>query len=142
MCIWPMHKVEDIFSQLNSAQSIFPHWTSEQDITKSLLDEESIPKTTFTLPFGKFEYVKVPFQLAQAPAYFQELMTGILNDFNFAIAYLDDTIIISKTAEEHLDQIKQVFKKLQSVHLSIKLSKCNFFTKETQHLGHILSTKE
>ena len=39
--------------------------------------------SAFNLPFGKFEYVKVPFGLAQAPAYFQELMTGILKDFPF-----------------------------------------------------------
>ena len=52
----------------------------------------------FNSPFGKYEYVKVPFGLAQGPAYFQELMTGILKDFNFMIAYLDDIIIFSKTA--------------------------------------------
>ena len=40
--------------------------------------------------------MKVPFGLAQAPAYFQELMTGILKDFNFTIAYPDDIIIFSK----------------------------------------------
>ena len=68
-------------------------------------------------------------------------MTGILKDFNFAIAYLDDIIIFSKTVEEHLDHIKQVFKKLRSTHLSMKLSKCHFFTKEIQYLGHILSMK-
>ena len=67
------------------------------------LDEESIPKTTFTLPFGKYEYIKVPFRLVQAPAYFQALMTGILKDFNFTIAYLDGIIIFSKAVEEHLD---------------------------------------
>ena len=68
-------------------------------------------------------------------------MTRILKDFNFAIAYLDDIIIFSRTAEEHLDCIKQVFEKLRSTHLSMKLSKCHFFTKEIQYLGHILSTK-
>ena len=67
----------------------------------------------------------------QAPAYFQELMTGVLKDFTFAITYLDDIIIFSKTAEEHLSHIKQVFEKLKNVHLSIKLSKCHFFPKET-----------
>ena len=67
-------------------------------------------------------------------------MTGILKDFNLAIAYLDDTIIFSRTAEEHLNHIKQVFEKLRSAHLSMKLSKCHFFTKEIQYLGHILST--
>ena len=54
-----------------------------------------------------YEYVKVPFGLAQAQAYFQELMTGILKDFNFAIAYLDDIIIFSRTAEEHLSHIRK-----------------------------------
>ena len=106
------------------------------------LDEESIPKTAFTSPFGKYEYIKVPFGLTQAPAYFQELMTGILKDFSFTIAYLHDIIIFSKTAEEKMDHIKHVFKKLRSAHLSMKLSKCHFFTKDSKYLGHILSTKE
>ena len=44
------------------------------------LDKPSIPKTALNSPFGRFEYVKVPFGLVQAPAYFQELMTGILKD--------------------------------------------------------------
>ena len=95
----------------------------------------------FNSPFGKYEYVKVPFGLAQAPACFQELMTGILKDFDFAIAYLDDIIIFSTTAEEHLSHIKQVFEKLCTAKLSIKFSKCHFFTKEIQYLGHFLSTK-
>ena len=76
------------------------------------LDKSSIPKTAFNLPFGKYKYIKVPFRLAQAPAYFQELMTGILKDFDFAIAYLDDIIILSRTAEEHLSDIRKVFEKL------------------------------
>ena len=106
------------------------------------LDESSIPKTAFTSPFGKYEYNKVPFGLTQAPAYFQELMTGVLKDFSFAIAYLDNIIIFSRIQQkEHLSHIKQVFEKLRNAHLLMKLSKCHFFTKEIQYLRHILSTK-
>ena len=68
-------------------------------------------------------------------------MAGILKEFNLTIAYLDDIIIFSRTAEEHLDHINQVFEKLRSAHLSMKLSKCHFFTKEIKYLGHILSNK-
>ena len=68
------------------------------------------PRLPFTSPFGKYKYIKVPIGLTQASAYFQELVTGILKDFNFAIAYLDGIIILSRTAEEHLDHIKQVLK--------------------------------
>ena len=67
-------------------------------------------------------------------------MTGVLKDFPFAITYLDDIIIVSRSAEEQLDYIKQVLKTLLNAQLSMKLSKCNFFAKEVQYLGHILST--
>ena len=91
-----MPKVEDIFSKLNGAT-----YLTTLDLRAGYhqipLDKISNTKTAFNSPFGKYEYVKLPFGLAQAPAYFQELMTGILKDFNFTIAYLDDIIIFSKT---------------------------------------------
>ena len=125
---WPMPKVEDIFSKLNGATyfTTFYLCTGHHHIP---LDKSSIPKTAFNSPFGKYEYVKVPFGLAQAPAYFQELMTGILKDFPFAITYLDDIIIFSKTPQEHLSHIHMVFEKLKSANLSMKKSKCSFFFK-------------
>ena len=138
--IWPMPKVEDIFSQLNGVK-----YFSTLDLRAGYhhirLTTDSIPKTAFTSPFGKYEYIKVPFGLAQAPTYFQELMTGVLKDLPFAMAYLDDIIIYSSTPEEHLQHIKTVFKKLSHAKLSMKLSKCHFFTKEIQYLGHILGVE-
>ena len=106
-----MPKVEDIFFKLNEAKHF-----STLDLRAGYhhvpLEKSSIPETAFNSPFGKYEYVKVPFRLAQAPAYFQELMTRILKDFDFAIAYLDDIIIFSKRAVEHLSHIRKVFEKL------------------------------
>ena len=135
---WPMPKVEDIFSKLNRA-TYFTTLDLHTGYHHIPLDKSSIPKTAFNSPFRKYEYVKVPFRLAQAPAYFQELMTGILKDFPFAIAYLDNIIIFSKTPQEHLSHIHMVCKKLKSANLSMKKSKCSFFLKEIQYLGHILS---
>ena len=101
---WPMPKVEDIFSKLNRA-TYFTTLDLRAGYHHIPLDKPSIPKMAFNSPLGKFEHVKVPFGLAQAPAYFQELMTGKLKDFPFAIAYLDDIIIFSKTPQEHLSYI-------------------------------------
>ena len=137
--MWPMPKVEDIVSKLNGA-TYFTTLDLCAGYHHISLDKSSIPKTAFNSPFGKYEYVKVPFGLAQAPAYFQELMTGILKDFPFAIAYLDDIIIFSKTPQKHLLHICMVFEKLKTTNLSMKKSKCSFFSKEIQYLGHILST--
>ena len=68
-------------------------------------------------------------------------MTGILKDFNFAIAYLDGIIIFSKMAEEHPYHIKQVFEKLQAAKLSMKLANVTSFPKRFNNIGHFLSTK-
>ena len=120
-----MPKVEHIFSKLNGATyfTILDVCAGYHHIP---LDKSSISKTAFNSPFWKYEYVKVPFGLTQAPAYFQELMTGILKDFPFAITYLDDIIIFSKTPQEHLSHICMVFEKLKSANLSMKKSKCSF----------------
>ena len=135
---WPMPNVEDIFSKLNRA-TYFTTLDLRAGYHHIPLDKPSILKTVFNSPFRKFEYMKVLFGLAQGPAYFQELMTGILKDFPFAIAYLDNIIIFSKTPQEHLSHIQMVFEKLKSVNLSMKKSKCSFSSKEIQYLGHILS---
>ena len=118
--MWPMPKGEDIFSKLNRA-TYFTTLDLRAGYHQIPLDTPSIPITAFNSPFGKFEYVKAPFGLDQAPAYFQELMTGILKDFSFAIAYLDDIIIFSKTPQEHLSHIRMVFEKLKLENLSMTL---------------------
>ena len=117
-----MPRVEVIFEKLNGAKyfsTLILH-TGYHNIP---LDEDSIPKTAFTSPFGKYKYLQVPFGLTQAPAYFQELMNKVLKDIPFTIAYLDDIIIYSKSAEEHLDHLQQVFCKLHDAELTMKLSK-------------------
>ena len=136
---WPMPKEEDIFSKLNGA-TYFTALDLRAGYHHIPLDKPSIPRMAFKSPFRKKEYIKVPFGLAKAPTNFQELVTGILKDFNFMTAYLDDIIIFSKTPEEHLTHIRKVLEKLRSAKLSLKMSKCNFFSKEIQYLGHILST--
>ena len=67
-------------------------------------------------------------------------MNKVLMDLSFAIIYLYDIIIFSKTTDDHLGHLKQVFYKLQNDNLYMKLSECHFFAKEIQYLGHILST--
>ena len=47
---------------------------------------------------------------------------------------------MAKIGEEHFDHQQQVFHKLCDTELSIKLTKCHYFTKEIQYLGHVLST--
>ena len=125
--MWPMPRVEDIFSKLNGAKYFSPSISVMGIITYPSM--KTIPKIAFT-SFGKYEYLKVPFGLVKALAYFQELMNKVLKDLPFTIAYLDDIIIYSKTAEEHLYHLQQVFHNLCNAEVSMKLSKFHYVPKQ------------
>ena len=102
--------------------------------------ESAKPKTAFVVSgMGKFGFSRVPFHLAQAPAYFQRLINEVLTDCNFAMGYLDDIIIFSKTEKEHLQHLKEIFERLRKAGLKCKLQKCSFFKKHIQYLGHLIS---
>jgi hypothetical protein len=52
--------------------------------------------------------------------------------------YIDNIIIYSKTIDEHLEHIKEVFKRLKEVELHLKLRKCEFFMEQMEFLGHTI----
>ena len=103
-------------------------------------------KWLLVTPFGKYQFEVVPFGLAQAPAYFQQLISMVLQDCSeFTMAYLDDiiTFSISNTSHitPHLKHIKIIFQKLIAAGLKLKESKCDFFKKEIHYLGHLISSE-
>ena len=114
--MWPMLTIEDIFSKLNCDKyfSTLDLHVAHHHIP---LDEDSVSKMAFNSPLGKYEYLKIPFGLTQASAYFQELINKVLKDLPFVIAYLDYIIFYNKTAKEHLEHL-QVFIKLHNAKLS------------------------
>ena len=75
----------------------------------------------------------------QAQSYFQNLINKVLNGLNFTFAYLDDIIIFSEAAKQHLKHIQIVLNRLRQAKLKLKKSKCAFFEKELHYLGHLLT---
>ena len=57
------------------------------------------------------------------------------------MGYLDDIIIFSKTEEEHLQHLEEIFKRLKHFDLKMKCQKSSFFKKHIQYLGHLVSEK-
>lgn len=103
--------------------------------------EESKHKTAFVTPEGQYEFNRMPFGLANAPAVFQRIINKVLGQAKTgtAMAYMDDIIIPSKTVEEGLDKLSKILELLKKSGLTLKLSKCNFFMKSVDFLGFELS---
>ena len=106
------------------------------------LTRESRAKSAFVVPMGKWQFKHMPLRLSQAPAYFQLLIDKVLMGCSsFAISYLDDIIIFSKTKGEHLQHLEKIFTRLHNFGLKMKWEKCSFFKKHIQYLGHLVSKR-
>src|SRR2546421_7978625 len=106
------------------------------------MDEKDIEKTAFITSEGLYEFLVMPFRLCNAPATFQRLtlMHEVLGNLIYTKApvYLNNIIIHSKTFEQYLKDIDEVFGKLRNVKLMSKESKCEFCAPEIKFLGYII----
>ena len=127
----PLPKIDEMYANLCGVK-IFTTLDLQSGYYHITLDNKSKAKTVFVTLFGKYEFNAVHFGLAQAPAYFQQLITIVLQDCSdFAMAYLDDIIIFSQNEEDHLKHIEIIFKKLKKADLKFK--------KEIHYLGNLIS---
>ena len=139
---YPVPVIDDILSQLGSHK-----WFTALDLLQGFLqielDEESRDLCSFSTPQNHFRYKRLPFGLRSSPITFARLMNKVFGDLigKILFVYIDDIIIFSDTIEEHLQRIRMVLQRLREVNLKVKISKCNFFSKEVTYLGHTLSGK-
>ena len=91
------------------------------------------------MPYGKYEFITMPFGLISASSTFQRLMDGLLNGLHdFTVAYLDDFIIHSSNRKEHMQHLEIVFNRLREADLTIKERKCAFRCGTCVYLGHVV----
>lgn len=106
-----------------------------------LVHPDDQDKTVFTTPWGTFKYVKMPFGLKNAGATFQRAMdiafAKELHDF--LVVYLDDLTAFSKSDQEHLEHLRQVFTICRKYGISLNPKKSLFGLKGGKLLGHTIS---
>ena len=96
-------------------------------------------KTTFRTHHGHWEFRVMPFGLTNAPATFQGIMKFIFAHLlrKGVLVFMDDILVYSKTLEEHLALLQQVFDILRQQQFFVKLSNCSFAQPEVEYLGNL-----
>ena len=121
----PLPKIDEIYAHLKDSK-IYSTFDMRSGYYHMVLSEESRPKSAFVSAYGKWEFKRCPFGLAQAPTYFQRLVNEVLSGLTFAFGYLDDILIFSPDMETHLKHLRILFERLRSADLKLKEVKCNF----------------
>lgn len=83
------------------------------------------------------------FGLTGPPNTFQGTMNSTLHPLlrHYALVFFDDILAYSRTFEEHLDHLRQVFTLLAQDKWLLKLSKCHFAQQSITYLGHVVSSQ-
>ncbi|GJR84172.1 reverse transcriptase domain-containing protein [Tanacetum coccineum] len=137
---YPLPRIDDLFDQLQGA-CCFSKIDLRSGYHQLRVREEDIPKTAFRTRYGHFEFTVMPFGMTNAPAIFMDLMNRVCKPYldKFVIVFIDDILIYSKSEEEHEVHLKTILDLLKTEMLYAKFSKCEFWLKEVQFLGHVVN---
>ncbi|GFW46351.1 retrovirus-related Pol polyprotein from transposon 17.6 [Trichonephila clavipes] len=139
---YPLPRIDDTLDTL--ARNT---WFSTLDLKSGYWQIELHPddkeKIAFTTGQGLWQFKVMPFGLCNAPATFERLMEIVIGGLSYeaCLVYLDDIIIVGRSFEEHLKNIRRVLQKLKEANLKLSPSKCHLFRREVTYLGQIISAE-
>ncbi|KAI3823046.1 hypothetical protein L1987_04472 [Smallanthus sonchifolius] len=139
---YPLPRIDDLFDQLQGS-TCFSKIDLRSGYHQLRVLDEDIPKTVFRTRYGHYEFMVMPFGSTNAPAVFMDLMNRVCKPYldKFVIVFIDDILIYSKTKAEHEQHLRLILELLKKEQLYAKFSKCEFWLKEVQFLGHIVNDK-
>lgn len=137
---YPLPRIEDQIDRL-AGNRYFSALDLASGYYQIPLTEESKSKTSFVTPDGQFEFNRMPFGLANAPAVFQRTINLVLGNlrYSIALAYMDDVLVPSESFEEGIKRLELVLQKFKESGLTLKPQKCYFFQNRVDYLGFEVS---
>lgn len=137
---FPLPRIDETLESLGGAK-LFSSLDLAHGYFQVAMHPDSVAKTAFRVPWGLYEFLRLPQGLCNSPSTFQRIMELIFGDMNLSecVLYLDDLLVFSDTFEEHLRRLDKVLSRLETHGLKLKGTKCQLFRTSVTHLGHIVS---
>ncbi|GKB79695.1 putative reverse transcriptase domain-containing protein, partial [Tanacetum coccineum] len=139
---YPLPRIDDLFDQLQGS-SIYLKIDLRSGYYKLRVRDKYIPKTAFRTRYGHYEFQVMPFSLTNAPAVFMDLMNRVCKPYldKFVIVFIDDILIYSRNENEHANHLRIILELLKKEKLYAKFSKCDFWIRIMQFLGHLIDSQ-
>ena len=105
------------------------------------LSKDSKQFLTINTSKGLYQYNRLPFGVASAPAIFQSTIDTILKGIDGVVCYIDDILITGRNDQEPRSRLEAVLSRLERYGVQLKLSKCSFLQEKVQFLGHVIDAE-
>ncbi|GKA12289.1 putative reverse transcriptase domain-containing protein [Tanacetum coccineum] len=113
---YPLPRIDDLFDQLQGS-SVYSKIDLRSGYHQLRVRDEDIPKTAFRTRYGHYEFQVMPFM------------------------FIDDILIYSRNKEEHANHLRIILELLKKEKLYAKFSKCDFWIRIVQFLGHLIDSQ-
>jgi transposase InsO family protein len=136
---FPLPKIADLLQKLSGFR-----YATAIDLSMGYyhipLDEESSKLCTTILPWGKYQYLRLPMGIKNSPDIFQSIMMDLLGDIEYARTYLDDILITSDGSfQDHMNKLDTVLARLRAAGFRANVRKCYFAEDSLEYLGYQLT---
>ena len=103
--------------------------------------DEDVQKTAFRTRYGYYEFMVMPFGLTNALTAFMDLLNRVCRPMldRSVIVFIDDILVYSRSREQYEEHLREILGVLRSERLYAKFSKCDFWLREVQFLGHLIN---
>ena len=141
----PLPRLENLLATLADAR-VFSSCDAKSWYNQILMYEPDIWKTAFKSPLGLFQWKVMPFGLTGSGGTANTMMEHVLRGLihrphSGVVVFVDDIAIYSRTEEEHLQVLEEVFERFRTHGLFLNGKKCQFMKDKIHFLGHIISNQ-
>ena len=137
---YPLPHMEQTIQMLGRGYRYFSKLDMKSGFWQIPVKEEDKHKTAFVTPNGLYEWNVLAQGLKNSPPSFQRVMSDVLSDCReFALVYIDDIVVFSRTFDEHLDHLNKILSNLFKRNFQLNPLKCDILHEQIDYLSHTVS---
>ncbi|KAJ0175476.1 hypothetical protein K1T71_008635 [Dendrolimus kikuchii] len=132
---YPLPTLTEISTKLHNA-TYFSKLDARSGFWMVELDDESADLCTFGTPFGRYQFLRLPYGISCASEIFHAKIRQLLEGLDGVDSFVDDIIVWGESKSQHDERLTKLLEKARAVGIKFNRDKCEFCVEQITYLGH------